>query len=285
MTVDAMRTAREVLREAEGLLHGAGVPDARREASRLAEAAWALPPGQARLRLERFLEDEEADALARLARRRAAGEPLAYVTGSVGFRHLVLGSDRRALIPRPETEGLVDLVLSRIRTGVVADACTGAGPIALALAAEGGFDRVIGTDVDAGALALARENAERTGLPVEWRHGDLLAPLAGERLDALVANPPYLTASEYAALDPSVRAWEPALALASGLDGLVATRRLLAEGRGVVRAGGWIALEVDCHRAEEVARLAAASGWLDPSVHRDPYDRDRFVLARRSETS
>ena len=83
----------------------------------------------------------------------------------------------------------------------------------------------------------------------------------------------------------AVKEWEPALALASGADGLEATSRLLREGQGVVVAGGWIALEVDCHRAAEVARLAAASGWLDPSVHRDPYGRDRYVLARRSETS
>lgn len=285
MTVDAMRTARESLQSAERLLGDAGVADARREVSRLAEAAWSLPPGQARLRLERFLDDEEAGALLQLARRRAAGEPLAHVTGTVGFRHLVLGTDRRALIPRPETEGLVDLVLARTRTGVVADVCTGAGPLALALASEGAFDRVIGTDADADALALAGENATRTGLSVEWRQGDLLAPLAGEQLDVLVANPPYLTEGELAELGPAVRAWEPARALVSGPDGLEATRRLLGEGHGVVKAGGWIALEVDCHRAEAVARLAAASGWLDPSVHRDPYDRDRFVLARRSETS
>lgn len=285
MTVDAMRTARDILAEAERLLRHSGIGEARREVSRLAEAAWGLAPGQARLRLERFLGDEEGGALLRLARRRATGEPLAYVTGTIGFRHLVLGADRRALIPRPETEGLVELVLARVRTGVVADVCTGSGCVALALAAEGAFDRVIGTDADSGALALAGENAVRTGLSVAWRQGDFLTPLAGERLDALVANPPYLTESEFSALDPAVSAWEPALALVSGPDGLEATRRILEAGRGIVKVGGWIALEVDCQRAEAVVRLAAGSGWLEPSVHQDPYDRDRYVLARRSETS
>jgi release factor glutamine methyltransferase len=170
-------------------------------------------------------------------------------------------------------------------SGVVADVCTGSGCIALALAQEGRYDRVIGVDSSVEALTLARENAERTGLRVDWRQGDLSEPLEGERLDVLVANPPYLTRAEYDALGPEVRAWEPRVALESGEDGLGATRRLLVGGRGVVKPGGWIALEVDCDRAAAVARLAAGSGWIAPAVYRDLYDRARYVLARRSETS
>ena len=285
MVADAPLTSGAALEAAAARLGEAGVPEPRREAARLAEAAWEIAPGQARLHGSRALPAPEADRLAAMVERRAAGEPLAHVTGVAGFRRLLLASDRRALIPRPETEGLVALVLERVPEGVVADVCTGSGCIALALAQEGRYERVVGVDSDAAALALARENGERAGLRVDWRLGDLTRPLAGERLDAVVANPPYLTDAEYEALDPSVRSWEPALALVSGPDGLDATRRLVASGLDVVKAGGWIALEVDCERAAAVARLAADAGWTDPAVHRDLYDRARYVLARRSETS
>src|SRR5690606_5813931 len=121
--------------------------------------------------------------------------------------------------------------------------------IALALASEGAFTSVIGVDLSADALALARQNGERLGIAVDWREGDLLAPLRGTPVDLLVSNPPYLTEEELLALDPSVAAWEPHLALASGADGMDATRRLLDAGRGAVVPGGWLALELDCHRA------------------------------------
>ncbi len=285
MVADLPLTAAGALEGAAEALRGAGVPDARREASRLAEAAWGVDAGQARLHPDRALSVTQRDLLARFVERRAGGEPLAHVTGSVGFRHLLLSSDRRALIPRPETEGLVALVLERMPVGVVADVCTGSGCVALALAQEGRYDRVIAVDASAEALAQARENGERLGLTVEWQLGDLLEPLRGETVDVLVANPPYLTDAEYLSLDPAVRAWEPALALVSGDDGLEATRRILQDGLGVVRRGGWLALEVDCHRAADVAALAARAGWIDAAVHLDLYDRARFVLARRSETS
>lgn len=285
MVAETLSTFAAALDAAAERLRAAGVPESRREAARLAEAAWGLEPGQARLRLDRALPAPEEARLDALVGRRAAGEPLAYVVGTTGFRRLALAADHRALIPRPETEGLVELVLQRMPTGVVADVCTGSGCIALALAQEGRYDRVIGVDASEAALAQARENGARTGLAVDWRLGDLTAPLAGEPLDVLVANPPYLTQAEYASLDPAVRAWEPAVALESGADGLDATRRLLVEGRDVVKPGGWIALEVDCERAAAVARLAAESGWLEAVVYRDLYDRARFVLARRSETS
>ena len=285
MVAEAVSTIGAALAVAAGRLREAGVPESRREAARLAEAAWDLEPGQARLRLERSLPAREGAYLAAMVERRAAGEPLAHIVGVAGFRRLTLTADRRALIPRPETEGLVALVLERSPTGVVADVCTGSGCIALALAQEGRYDRIIGVDASAEALAQARENSARTALQVEWRFGDLTGPLAGERLDVLVANPPYLTRGEYESLDPAVRAWEPAMALESGPDGLEATRRLLVEGLDVVKLGGWLALEVDCVRAATVARLAAESGWMEPVVYRDLYDRARYVLARRSETS
>jgi len=285
VVIDVPLTSGALLEAAARLLSGAGVPEARREAARLAEAAWGLGPGQARVQADQERSHQEGERLLALAGRRTRGEPLAHVTGSAGFRRLDLASDGRALIPRPETEGLVGLVLERMDRGVVADIGTGSGCIALSLAQEGNYDRVLGIDCSGEALDLARANAARTGLVVEWRLGDLVEPLRGESVDVLVANPPYLTGDEYEGLDAAVRDWEPRLALESGPDGLDVTRRLLEAGAAVVRPGGWMALEVDCERAAAVAGLAAGFGWTAPAVYRDLYDRARYVLARRSETS
>lgn len=215
--------------------------------------------------------------------RRTRGEPLAYVTGLAGFRHLTLRIDPRALIPRPETEGLVELVLGRVSGGRVIDVGTGSGCIALALADEGHYSLVIGVDRSAEALSLAGENRSRTGLPIQLCRGDLLSSLGEETMDALVSNPPYLTEAEYRELGQSVRDWEPAGALASGADGLDATRQVIEQGRRVVRPGGLLALEVDSTRAGGVRELATGAGWKDAEVHMDLFDRARFVLARRSE--
>jgi release factor glutamine methyltransferase len=217
--------------------------------------------------------------------RRAKGQPLAHVTGTAGFRHLTLRSDARALIPRPETEGLVDLLLARVRTGRVADVGTGTGCLALSLATEGAFDTVVATDVSAAALALAAENRRITGARVSLVRGDLCAPLGVASLDALVSNPPYLTADEYATLDPSVRDWEPRLALESGVEGLDSTTRLLDQARAVLRPGGWLALEVDATRSAACAARAATLGWGDVSIHADLFGRERYLLARRSDAS
>ncbi|MGH7528357.1 MAG: peptide chain release factor N(5)-glutamine methyltransferase, partial [Gemmatimonadales bacterium] len=214
--------------------------------------------------------------------RRSRGEPLAHIIGRIGFPRLTLRSDRRALIPRPETEGLVDLLLSRVSSGRVADVGTGSGCLALSLATEGGFTHVAGVDLSAEALELARENRGLADARVDLVQADLCAPLGRDALDALVSNPPYLTAAEYAGLDGAVRRWEPALALESGVDGLDATSRLLDEGRAVLRSGGWLAVEVDCTRATETARRAAGLGWSDVAIHADLFGRERYLLARRN---
>ena len=272
-----------LLDRATARLQAAGVAEPRREARRiwsdLEELAGRAPaPDRDALPAADAAAGYEAAVT-----RRVGGEPLPYVTGLAGFRRLTLQVDRRVLIPRPETEGLVDLVLARVSTRRVADVGTGSGCIALALADEGRFTEVLGIDRSAAALDVARENARRTGHAVTWIRGDLLTSIEPDSLDAVVSNPPYLTEQEYRELDPSVRDWEPRDALASGEDGLAATVSLIAEALRVTRAGGWLALEVDASRAEQVARLATGAGWKDVSVHMDLFDRARYVLARRSE--
>jgi release factor glutamine methyltransferase len=281
MAPDVLPSRRMLLAEATSALAAAGLPEPRREALRLwaelgASTADVLIDGEA------ASDPAQAASLRTAVRRRAAGEPLPHITGRVGFRTLVLHCDRRALIPRPETEGLVDLLLARVRTGHVVDIGTGTGCLALSLAAEGGFERITAVDRSPEALALAKANRETTSLEVRLVRGDLCRPLHSASADAVISNPPYLTEQEYATLDPSVKAWEPAEALVSGPDGLDATTRVLEGARSVLRPGGWLALELDHTRAGAVADKAGALGWMDITIHADLFGRERYLLARRS---
>jgi len=271
--------------------------EARREATLLWAAVTGASPGEVWLRRDRAAPPEVArfrDAVAR----RASGVPFAYAVGRVSFRRLELRLDPRALIPRPETEGLVeagkreggtlkDSLAVGGKGGVVADIGTGCGCIALSLALEGNFDRVIAVERCSEAAALACENVAlvRPPVPVEVRVGDLLAPLAGERCRAVVANPPYLTDQEYAAIDASVRLFEPRAALVSGPDGLDATRALLVGAQRVLEPGGLLALEIDERRADAVRALALASGWTRVVVREDLFGRPRYALACAAEAA
>ncbi len=263
-------------------LRAGGIPEPRREAVRI----WADLAGLPSYALPAAGPVPDPAAVLRFRHavdRRAAGEPLAYVTGVAGFRRLTLRSDPRALIPRPETEGLVELVLAQAPTGTVADVGTGTGCIALALADEGRYRLVLGIDRSREALGLAAENCSRTGLPVALLAGDLLEAAGPATLDAVVSNPPYLTEAEYRDLDPSVRAHEPRAALASGEDGLADTRRLLLQAARALRPGGLVALEIDATRAAASLALAAAADLAMAVVRDDLFGRARYLLARRSE--
>ena len=208
---------------------------------------------------------------------------MAYLVGHRGFWTLDLEVTSATLIPRPETELLVELLLQRVSRGTVADVGTGSGCIALSLLDEGRFDRVYAIDCSPAALELAQENAARVGQSPHFLRADLVSALDARSCDALVSNPPYLTDAEHAALEPGVRDWEPAIALASGPDGMRATRALLTDARRVVRPGGWIALELDASRAQLAGEAAVAAGWARVSVINDLFGRERYLLAQRSD--
>jgi len=285
------------LEEAVGRLARSGLHSPRREATTLwaAVAGSETTPGDVWLRRDQQPPPELAERFSQAVERRSRGVPSAYAVGRVGFRTLDLKLDARALIPRPETEGLVDLVLrwtrgtagegGRGKRGVVADIGAGCGCIALALAIEGDFERVIAIERSPGAAALARENVAlvRPAVPVEVREGDLLAPLAGERCRAIVSNPPYLTQAEYLELDPTVRDFEPRGALVSGSDGLDATRALVGGAAALLAPGGLLALEIDERRAVRVRALARDYGWARVGIHQDLFGRPRFLLAFAKE--
>jgi len=272
-----------LLEAAATTLTRSGMREPRREAAALWGALAGRSPGAVWIERDRPAAPALMDDFRQAVARRAAGAPLAYATGRAAFRTLELAVDCRALIPRPETEGLVELVLrwaAGTPGGVAADIGTGTGCIALALAMEGRFERVIATDCSGEAAALARENVAqvRPGVPVEVRVGNLLAPLAAERCRVIVANPPYLTEGEWATLDPAVREFEPKAALASGPDGLVATRALLGEARAVLEPGGLLALEIDERRPAAVQALAHDAGWNHVNIHQDLFGRPRYAL-------
>lgn len=263
-------------------LERSGVAHATREATSLWATVAGVSRGEAWIQRDRPAPASVEARFWDAVERRANGVPFAYAVGRAAFRTLDLRLDPRALIPRPETEGLVDLVLQACRDsgGAAADIGTGCGCIALSMAVEGNFERVVAVERSPGAAALARENvaAIDPAVPVDVREGDLLGPLGSERFRVVVANPPYLTETEYEALDPSVRLFEPREALVSGRDGLDATRRLLAGARARLEAGGLLALEIDERRADAIPALAEAHGWGRVTIRDDLFGRARYAL-------
>ncbi|MDB4917385.1 MAG: protein-(glutamine-N5) methyltransferase, release factor-specific [Gemmatimonadetes bacterium] len=236
-----------------------------------------------------LLTRHESDAAERAAKKRASGAPLEYAAGKAAFRHLTLNVDERVLIPRPETEVLVDIVLDLTRDtsgGIAVDVGTGSGAIALALASEGRFESVIATDISLDALHVARANAVQLGIPVDFRHGSLLTPVTERNVRAIVSNPPYIAHDEADALPVAVRDWEPSVALFSGAGGMATTSELIRASAAVLASGGILALEVDVRRAAVVVEhLASHGAYESVRVLLDLTGRERFVAARLRETS
>ena len=292
MTADGLTKARTVARLGEELaraLDACGVAEPVSESREIVAALfdvprfWSLTNGHVEV-------DDAVRARAKAAvERRARGAPFAYAVGRANFRHLTLDVDERVLIPRVETEHLVDLVLEHVaheRGGAAIDVGTGSGCIALALATEGRFARVYGTDISLDALAVARSNVASARrllrAPVDLVHGSLLGPLLDLRCRVVVSNPPYIALSEAESLPPSVRNWEPAAALFSGGDGLSTTARLVRQAAAVLEPDGLLAIEVDARRASLAAELVAREPrFHDVRVELDLAGRERFVLARR----
>lgn len=284
-------TVLRLMRWSGEYLEGKGIGRGRLEAEHLLAGALGVGRLQLYLQFDRPLTAEELDRFRPLLRRRAEREPVQYILGRAAFRELDLKVDRRVLIPRPETEVLVDEVLAWARaTGredlSAMDLGTGSGAIALSLAGEGPFARVVGTDVSPDAIEVARTNAVGAGLEdrVEFREGSLYEALgAEERFDVVVSNPPYVTDAEMEKLEPEVRAWEPAAALSGGPDGLAVLRPIVAGAGSHLEDGGLLALEVGADQSGSVVtRLEAEGGYEDVRVRRDFTGRERMVLARRA---
>jgi release factor glutamine methyltransferase len=265
-----------IVDSAAATLAEAGVPTPQ------ADAEWIVAHVAGVNRSELVAQSHKVDEaeVRRLVGRRAAREPLAYVLGEWGFRRLTLRTDARALVPRPETEQLVERCLELLRdvaTPRVLDVGTGTGAIALALKDERAEASVVALDASAAALTLARENVNATGLDVELVHADLHDGLPAGPFDLVVSNPPYVRANELDALDPEVRDWEPREALVD--DGQ--TTALAHAALGVLAPGGHLVLEVHEAGAAEIACLLEEAGYGGVRITRDLAGRDRIVEGER----
>ena len=285
-TGESWTILRMILWSAE-YLKNKGVETGRLDAEWLLAAALGVDRLQLYLKYDRPLNSEEREAFKPLLRRRSGREPLQYIIGRTGFRELELKTDPRVLIPRPETEVLVQEVLDWASAGAesVWDMGTGAGAVALSLAAEGTWTRVVATDVSPEALSVAADNAERYDLGghVEFREGSLFEPLEeGERFDVIVSNPPYIAEGEKGELQPEVRDWEPPEALFAGADGLDVIRQLVAGAPKHLLSGGLLALECGLGQAEGIAADVQATGAFGAvRIRADLTGRPRFVTAER----
>ncbi|MBD9478419.1 peptide chain release factor N(5)-glutamine methyltransferase [Pseudoxanthomonas sp. PXM02] len=271
------------LRAASAHLTG---PDARHEAEHLLlhvlgrDRAWLFAHG------DDPLSGSEALAFEALLARREAGEPLAYLLGRRGFWTLDLQVSPATLIPRPETERLVELALERLpvdRAIRVADLGTGTGAIALAIASERPQADVVATDLSEAALQVAQENARSNEVAnVAFRHGSWLAPLAGERFDLIASNPPYIADGDPHLAQGDLR-FEPPTALSSGADGLDAIREIVAIAPSHLLPGGWLLLEHGWDQGEAIRRLLYGAGFIDVATELDLEQRDRVTLGRVTE--
>jgi release factor glutamine methyltransferase len=279
--IEALRGATEDLTER-------GVPSPRNDAELLLAKAVGLGRTALYAEHDRDLSDRERAAFDALVERRARREPLAYVLGEWGFRRLMLEIDSRVLVPRPETEVLVERCLELIRDldePRVLDVGTGSGAIALALADEHQGARVTAIDSSPEALELAAENAAATGVGdrVDFVEHDLVEGLALGEFDLVVSNPPYVLPDEIEGLEPEVRDWEPRTALV----GKAVTEAVAAAARDALVAGGWIVLEVADGSAADVVRKLQEFGYVTVESSQDLVGIDRIVEGKwkRSRTS
>src|SRR5690349_18831978 len=223
-----------------------------------------------------------------LLARREAGEPIAYITGHRGFWSLDLEVTPATLIPRPESERLVELALERLPRDVrcrIADLGTGSGAIALSLARELPRAQVVATDASAAALAVAERNARRMGIAnASFVEGDWLAPLAGRRFDLIASNPPYIESNDPHLAQGDLR-FEPATALASGSDGLDDIRRIVVDAIPCLLPGGWLLFEHGWKQGQAARALLCESGYADVFTAQDLEGRDRVSGGKRADRS
>ncbi len=284
-----MKTWRGILDLAVPYLEGKGVPDAAVAAELLAARLLKCGRGFLSAHLDETPPEKYVEAMRRGMTRLAGGEPVQYVLGEWDFRHLTLTCDRRALIPRPETEELVGRVLKFLQGGscpserpLVVDVGTGSGCIALALASEYPDADYLGIDISADAVALARENAVRCGLAESVRFAvadgldDFDEP---ESVDVLVSNPPYVPTAECAVLDPRIRMFEPMNALDGGPEGLDFYERLTVDALNLLKSGGGLFFEIGDGQGPALEKMLFDAGFNDIRIEKDYAGHDRYASA------
>ena len=278
-----MLTVLEIIKRTTEFFAGKGIESPRLNAELLIGHALARKRMQLYLEFERPLTEAELEIIRPLVRRRAQHEPVQYILGETEFCGLKLKVDRRVLIPRPETEHLIEQVQAACTNppARILDLGTGSGAIALALAHVFPASAVTATDTSEDALALARDNAGGCGLAgrVAFLSSDWFAQIAATPFDLIVSNPPYLTAAETAETAPEVRNFEPVQALTSADDGVADLARIIAGAPRFLAPGGLLALETGIAQHERLLKLLGAAGFSRTESRKDLTGRDRFVLA------
>ena len=274
-------TPRQLLLQSARRLAEAGVPDPEQDPALLLSSLTGRPPLMLRLDMDTELEAPVLEAFQLLLNRRLRREPLQYILGSVSFQGFSFRVDERALIPRPETALLAEWVLERLigRTEPkVLDLCCGSGCIGLSVKAKRPDANMTLTDISAAALSLAGENADRLHLEASLLKGDLFQPVAGQRFDLIVSNPPYIPSRECGILQEEVR-FEPLLALDGGEDGLDFYRRIARGVPGFLRPEGQLMLELGFAEADPVKETLLAHGAKDVVIRTDYSGKERMLLA------
>ena len=281
-----MLTIREIKARTQAFFKEKGLANSVLETDLLIAHTLGLKRLDLYLDLDRPLTEAQLTELRPRVKRRSQREPLQYILGTVEFCDLILKVDARALIPRPETEQLVELIVAKLKAQPapkrICDLGTGSGALAVALASQYPEAEVIAVDFSEGAVALARENIESLSLSgrVTVKHGSWFEPLSGlEPFDLIVSNPPYLTEAEMATAQPEVVAHEPSTALVSGTDGLNDLRVILKGASAYLAKGGLLAMETGIAQHEALGQLATAAGLTGESAE-DMSRRSRFYFCK-----
>ena len=263
-------------------------PSPRLDAELLLTDALGIDRVRLVIESDRRLSDAEPGLYRSLIQRRRTGEPVAYILGRREFYGISFAVDRRALVPRPDTEMLVEVALERTNArsmyGRALDLCTGSGCVAVAFARARPTWRVTASDVSRDALGLAWENARRAGAAFSLRvvEGDLFAPFDGERFELITANPPYIPSAELGELAPDIRDFEPRLALDGGADGLDVVRAVVRGASAHLEPNGVLALEVGYDQAPRATELFERAGFVEVRVQKDYGGHERVVSGIRS---
>lgn len=279
-----MPTAQQLLRDAVEKLKRAGVDTSVLDAEVLLSKATCRSRTELLAHPESQPSADEADQFELWVNRRADREPLAYIIGEREFYGISFQVTPAVLVPRQETETLVDAAIELLKdkaNPLVADIGLGSGAVAVSIAHAVPHAIIYGTESSEAALEVAERNARHAGVRVDSLKGDLLAPLVGERFDLIVSNPPYIPSAEIDALQPEISKYEPRQALDGGPDGLDYHRRLTSESPAYLKCGGILALEVGLGQAEAVKALFADNGFVNVRSVRDLMDIERVVLGER----
>ena len=278
-----MKTVREILQLSTSHLEKCGIRNSRRQAEEVMSNALEMPRMDLYMQIDRPLTEKEIDSCRAALKRRSEREPPQYIRGLVEFYHCTFKVCPDVLIPRQETEILVDQIAKSLKnenSPVLWDICCGSGCIGIALKKEFPDLKVVLSDLSKEALLVAEENANGNQTEVELLNGDLLAPFEGRKADYVICNPPYISEQEYTALDPEVREYEPRMALVAGAKGFEFYQRLATELPQYLNNGATVWLEIGATQGQGVKEIFNESCWKEFEIKQDWAGHDRFVQVK-----